>query len=140
MQKYLELKNKSEYNSVRMFDVGATAFIVDSSVTSSSSITALDLVQFDHLMFDSVNATTCTLSLQLQLHHSRKHLKLTQMSFGALWSIWDIRSKEGLGAWTQLNWTRKGEEGSHLEDQLDHLLDHPVEFLNSTGQASTRSS
>ncbi|CAA7029373.1 unnamed protein product [Microthlaspi erraticum] len=30
--------------------------------------------------------------------------------------------------------------GSHLEDQLDHLLDQPVEFLNSTGQASTRSS
>ncbi|CAA7053667.1 unnamed protein product [Microthlaspi erraticum] len=59
------------------FDVGATAFILQSSVTSSSSITALDLVQFDHLMFDSVNATTCTLSLQLR--HSRKHLKLTQM-------------------------------------------------------------
>ncbi|CAA7058525.1 unnamed protein product [Microthlaspi erraticum] len=33
------------------------------------------------------------------------------------------------------------EEGrSHLEDQLDRLLDQPVEFLNSTGQASTRSS
>ncbi|CAA7058345.1 unnamed protein product [Microthlaspi erraticum] len=50
----------------RRFDVGATAFILQSSVTSSSSITALDLVQFDHLMFDSVNATTCTLSLQLR--------------------------------------------------------------------------
>ncbi|CAA7043020.1 unnamed protein product [Microthlaspi erraticum] len=48
------------------FDVGATAFILQSSVTSSSSITALDLVQFDHLMFDSVNATTCALSLQLR--------------------------------------------------------------------------
>ncbi|CAA7041273.1 unnamed protein product [Microthlaspi erraticum] len=34
----------------------------------------------------------------------------------------------------------KEEGGSHLEDQLDHLLDQPVEFLNSTGQASTRSS
>ncbi|CAA7046904.1 unnamed protein product [Microthlaspi erraticum] len=33
------------------------------------------------------------------------------------------------------------EEGrSHLEDQLDRPLDQPVEFLNSTGQASTRSS
>ncbi|CAA7019755.1 unnamed protein product [Microthlaspi erraticum] len=29
-------------------------------------------------------------------------------SFGAFWSIWDVRSKEGLGAWTQLNWIRKG--------------------------------
>ncbi|CAA7038950.1 unnamed protein product [Microthlaspi erraticum] len=41
------------------------------------------------------------------------------MSFGAFWSIWDIRSMEGLGAWKQLNWTRKGRRRSHLEDQLD---------------------
>ncbi|CAA7018063.1 unnamed protein product [Microthlaspi erraticum] len=61
-------------------------------------------------------------------------------SFGAFWSIWDMRSMEGLGTWTQLNWIRKGRRRSHLEDQLDHLLDQPVEFLNSTGQASTRSS
>ncbi|CAA7037492.1 unnamed protein product [Microthlaspi erraticum] len=27
---------------------------------------------------------------------------------------------EGLGAWTQLNWIRKGRRRSHLEDQLDH--------------------
>ncbi|CAA7033695.1 unnamed protein product [Microthlaspi erraticum] len=61
-------------------------------------------------------------------------------SFGAFWSIWDMRSMEGLGTWTQLNWIRKGRRRSHLEDQLDRLLDQPVEFLNSTGQASTRSS
>ncbi|CAA7035277.1 unnamed protein product [Microthlaspi erraticum] len=61
------------------------------------------------------------------------------VSFGAFWSIWDVRSMEDL-AWTQLNWIRKGRRRSHLEDQLDHLLDQPVEFLNSTGQASTRSS
>ncbi|CAA7033679.1 unnamed protein product [Microthlaspi erraticum] len=98
-------------------------------------------------------------------------------SFGAFWSIWDVRSMEGLGMdAAQLDTQRKKEEailktssttystnrsssstrpaklqldraeksteegGSHLEDQLDHLLDHPVEFLNSTGQASTRSS
>ncbi|CAA7040797.1 unnamed protein product, partial [Microthlaspi erraticum] len=36
--------------------------------------------------------------------------------------------------------TQRKKGGSHLEDQLDHLLDQPVEFLNSTGQASTRSS
>ncbi|CAA7031621.1 unnamed protein product [Microthlaspi erraticum] len=42
------------------------------------------------------------------------------------WSIWDVRSKEGLGAWTQLNWMRRRRK--HLEDQLDHLLDQPVEF------------
>ncbi|CAA7018316.1 unnamed protein product [Microthlaspi erraticum] len=60
--------------------------------------------------------------------------RLQHGSFGAFWSIWDVRSKEGLGAWTQLNWTRKGRRGSHLEDQLDHLLDHPVKFLNSTSQ------
>ncbi|CAA7040004.1 unnamed protein product [Microthlaspi erraticum] len=61
-------------------------------------------------------------------------------SFGAFWSIWDR------GAWRDLAHGRSStgyakEEGrSHLEDQLDRLLDQPVEFLNSTGQASTRSS
>ncbi|CAA7023865.1 unnamed protein product [Microthlaspi erraticum] len=35
------------------------------------------------------------------------------------WSIWDMRSMEGLGTWTQLNWIRKGRRRSHLEDQLD---------------------
>ncbi|CAA7046725.1 unnamed protein product [Microthlaspi erraticum] len=30
------------------------------------------------------------------------------MSFGAFWSIWDMRSMEGLGTWKQLNWIRKG--------------------------------
>ncbi|CAA7036956.1 unnamed protein product [Microthlaspi erraticum] len=34
----------------------------------------------------------------------------------------------------------EGMDAAHLEDQLDHPLDQPVEFLNSTGQASTRSS
>ncbi|CAA7029315.1 unnamed protein product [Microthlaspi erraticum] len=47
---------------------------------------------------------------------------------------------EGLGTWKQLNWIAKEEGRSHLEDQLDRPLDQPVEFLNSTGQASTRSS
>ncbi|CAA7016514.1 unnamed protein product [Microthlaspi erraticum] len=59
--------------------------------------------------------------------------------------FWSILEHMGQGAWrdlawTQLNWIRKGRRRSHLEDQLDHLLDQPVEFLNSTGQASTRSS
>ncbi|CAA7042296.1 unnamed protein product [Microthlaspi erraticum] len=61
-------------------------------------------------------------------------------SFGAFWSIWDTRSMEGLGTWSSSTGYAKEEGGSHLEDQLDHLLDQPVEFLNSTGQASTRSS
>ncbi|CAA7023790.1 unnamed protein product [Microthlaspi erraticum] len=47
------------------------------------------------------------------------------------WRTWHGRSSTGYA---------KEEGGSHLEDQLDHLLDQPVEFLNSTGQASTRSS
>ncbi|CAA7058041.1 unnamed protein product [Microthlaspi erraticum] len=61
-------------------------------------------------------------------------------SFGAFWSIWDMRSMEGLGHGRSSTGYAKEEGGSHLEDQLDHLLDQPVEFLNSTGQASTRSS
>ncbi|CAA7013153.1 unnamed protein product [Microthlaspi erraticum] len=59
---------------MQKFDVGATAFIVDSSVTSSSSITALNLVQLDHLMFDSVGATTSTLSLQFCLLEHLEHM------------------------------------------------------------------
>ncbi|CAA7051826.1 unnamed protein product [Microthlaspi erraticum] len=53
----------------------------------------------------------------------------------------------GQGAWRDLahgsssTGYAKEEGRSHLEDhQLDRLLDQPVEFLNSTGQASTRSS
>ncbi|CAA7030094.1 unnamed protein product [Microthlaspi erraticum] len=46
----------------------------------------------------------------------------------------------GLGHGRSSTGYAKEEGGSHLEDQLDHLLDQPVEFLNSTGQASTRSS
>ncbi|CAA7038875.1 unnamed protein product [Microthlaspi erraticum] len=46
---------------------------------------------------------------------------------------------EGLGTWSSSTGTQ-GRRRSHLEDQLDRLLDQPVEFLNSTGQASTRSS
>ncbi|CAA7056774.1 unnamed protein product [Microthlaspi erraticum] len=61
-------------------------------------------------------------------------------SFGAFWSIWDMRSMEGLGTWSSSTGYAKEEGRSHLEDQLDRLLDQPVEFLNSTGQASTRSS
>ncbi|CAA7049248.1 unnamed protein product [Microthlaspi erraticum] len=51
-----------------------------------------------------------------------------------------------IGAWRDLahgssSTGHAKEEGrSHLEDQLDRPLDQPVEFLNSTGQASTRSS
>ncbi|CAA7034291.1 unnamed protein product [Microthlaspi erraticum] len=51
--------------------------------------------------------------------------------------------KEHGGTWhmeaAQLDTQRKKGE-VHLEDQLDRPLDQPVEFLNSTGQASTRSS
>ncbi|CAA7045889.1 unnamed protein product [Microthlaspi erraticum] len=61
-------------------------------------------------------------------------------SFGAFWSIWDVRSMEDLAHGRSSTGYAKEEGGSHLEDQLDHLLDQPVEFLNSTGQASTRSS
>ncbi|CAA7041000.1 unnamed protein product [Microthlaspi erraticum] len=57
-------------------------------------------------------------------------------SFGAFWSIWDVRSMEGLGHGRSSTGYAKEEGRSHLEDQLDQ----PVEFLNSTGQASTRSS
>ncbi|CAA7041925.1 unnamed protein product [Microthlaspi erraticum] len=60
--------------------------------------------------------------------------------------FWSILEHMGQGAWRDLAHGRSStgyakEEGrSHLEDQLDRLLDQPVEFLNSTGQASTRSS
>ncbi|CAA7052615.1 unnamed protein product [Microthlaspi erraticum] len=50
------------------------------------------------------------------------------------------RSMEGLGTWSSSTGYAKEEGRSHLEDQLDRPLDQPVEFLNSTGQASTRSS
>ncbi|CAA7043547.1 unnamed protein product [Microthlaspi erraticum] len=60
--------------------------------------------------------------------------------------FWSILEHMGQGAWRDLahgssSTGHAKEEGrSHLEDQLDRLLDQPVEFLNSTGQASTRSS
>ncbi|CAA7039119.1 unnamed protein product [Microthlaspi erraticum] len=54
--------------------------------------------------------------ISFRLHlHTCACLVLEIGLFGALWSIWDVRSKEGLGAWTQLNHTRKDEGGSHLE-------------------------
>ncbi|CAA7041282.1 unnamed protein product [Microthlaspi erraticum] len=59
------------------------------------------------------------------------------------WSILEHMGREehgGLGHGRSSTGYAKEEGGSHLEDQLDHLLDQPVEFLNSTGQASTRSS
>ncbi|CAA7028482.1 unnamed protein product [Microthlaspi erraticum] len=60
--------------------------------------------------------------------------------------FWSILEHMGRGAWRDLahgsssTGYAKEEGRSHLEDQLDRLLDQPVEFLNSTGQASTRSS
>ncbi|CAA7020405.1 unnamed protein product [Microthlaspi erraticum] len=68
-------------------------------------------------------------------------LMLISMVF---WSILEHMGHEG--AWRDLahgsssTGYAKEEGRSHLEDQLDRLLDQPVEFLNSTGQASTRSS
>ncbi|CAA7041385.1 unnamed protein product [Microthlaspi erraticum] len=63
--------------------------------------------------------------------------------FGCLWSTLEHLGHEEQGRTWRMDAAQldaKEEGGSHLEDQLDHLLDHPVEFLNSTGQASTRSS
>ncbi|CAA7033512.1 unnamed protein product [Microthlaspi erraticum] len=60
--------------------------------------------------------------------------------------FWSILEHMGQGAWRDLahgsssTGYAKEEGRSHLEDQLDRPLDQPVEFLNSTGQASTRSS
>ncbi|CAA7033668.1 unnamed protein product [Microthlaspi erraticum] len=62
------------------------------------------------------------------------------MSFGAFWSIWDIGAWRDLAHGSSSTGHAKEEGRSHLEDQLDRPLDQPVEFLNSTGQASTRSS
>ncbi|CAA7040725.1 unnamed protein product [Microthlaspi erraticum] len=79
-------------------------------------------------------------------YHMESYKELTceflasMRSFGAFWSIWDERSMEDLAHGRSSTGYAKEEGGSHLEDQLDHLLDQPVEFLNSTGQASTRSS
>ncbi|CAA7037009.1 unnamed protein product [Microthlaspi erraticum] len=81
--------------------------------------------------------TSLTEALTVDRHaSSAKFLR----SFGAFWSIWDERSMEDLAHGRSSTGYAKEEGGSHLEDQLDHLLDQPVEFLNSTGQASTRSS
>ncbi|CAA7047664.1 unnamed protein product [Microthlaspi erraticum] len=41
-------------------------------------------------------------------------LMLISMVFWSTLEHWDVRSKEGLGAWTQLN-NAKEEGGSHLE-------------------------
>ncbi|CAA7042004.1 unnamed protein product [Microthlaspi erraticum] len=46
-------------------------------------------------------------------------------SFGAFWSIWDVRSMEGTWHGRSSTGYAKEEGGSHLEDQLDHLLDRP---------------
>ncbi|CAA7041935.1 unnamed protein product [Microthlaspi erraticum] len=61
-------------------------------------------------------------------------------SFGAFWSIWDKGAWRDLAHGSSSTGYAKEEGRSHLEDQLDRPLDQPVEFLNSTGQASTRSS
>ncbi|CAA7045383.1 unnamed protein product [Microthlaspi erraticum] len=50
---------------------------------------------------------------------------------------WDVRSKEGLGAWTQLNWIRKGEEGSHLEVSSTHPT-RPAKFNSIELRSQTR--
>ncbi|CAA7041543.1 unnamed protein product [Microthlaspi erraticum] len=65
-------------------------------------------------------------------------LALEMRSFGAFWSIWDVRSKEGLGAWTQLNWIRKGEGGSHLEDQLTPTRPAKFNSIELRSQSQTR--
>ncbi|CAA7018045.1 unnamed protein product [Microthlaspi erraticum] len=70
---------------------------------------------------------------------SRSLLTTPRRSFGAFWSIWDMRSMEGLGMdAAQLDTQRK--KGEAILKTSSTLLDQPVEFLNSTGQASTRSS
>ncbi|CAA7034135.1 unnamed protein product [Microthlaspi erraticum] len=65
---------------------------------------------------------------------------LVSQSFGAFWSIWDKGAWRDLAHGSSSTGYAKEEGRSHLEDQLDRPLDQPVEFLNSTGQASTRSS
>ncbi|CAA7018318.1 unnamed protein product [Microthlaspi erraticum] len=70
----------------------------------------------------------------------KSRVQRTQKVFWSIWSIWDVGARKDLVHGRSSTGYAKEEGGSHLEDQLDHLLDHPVEFLNSTGQASTRSS
>ncbi|CAA7053171.1 unnamed protein product [Microthlaspi erraticum] len=70
--------------------------------------------------------------------------EMKRLRFKVFWSILEHMGHEG--AWRDLahgsssTGYAKEEGRSHLEDQLDRPLDQPVEFLNSTGQASTRSS
>ncbi|CAA7040681.1 unnamed protein product [Microthlaspi erraticum] len=90
---------------------------------------------------------------------TQRVLKRNQRGMETLWAMdsvelgkldrlvfWSILEHMGQGAWRDLahgsssTGYAKEEGRSHLEDQLDRLLDQPVEFLNSTGQASTRSS
>ncbi|CAA7048990.1 unnamed protein product [Microthlaspi erraticum] len=66
-------------------------------------------------------------------HQGRANYEHSSLwSFGAFWSIWDVRSMEGLGMdAAQLDTQRKKEEA---------ILKTSSTILNSTGQASTRSS
>ncbi|CAA7045140.1 unnamed protein product [Microthlaspi erraticum] len=87
----------------------------------------------------------------LKIGHGRSHptvgcLRGTLERYVEREVFWSILEHMGQGAWRDLahgsssTGYAKEEGRSHLEDQLDRLLDQPVEFLNSTGQASTRSS
>ncbi|CAA7040011.1 unnamed protein product [Microthlaspi erraticum] len=96
-------------------------------------------LEMNHKLVE-INSKIESLTSRVQIIESSSahplHLKSLLEHSGA----YGIRSMEGLGHGRSSTGYAKEEGGSHLEDQLDHLLDQPVEFLNSTGQASTRSS
>ncbi|CAA7041281.1 unnamed protein product [Microthlaspi erraticum] len=110
--------------------------------TSSTTYSTTGRVpQLDRPSFNSIELEVKVYANSIESVYKRLgRARLQHGSFGAFWSIWDVRSMEGLGHGRSSTGHAKEEGGSHLEDQLDHLLDQPVEFLNSTGQASTRSS
>ncbi|CAA7035254.1 unnamed protein product [Microthlaspi erraticum] len=124
---------------LQLFETHPVLPLVDPEVESSTSVALRDdfvgLIEVDSESGEELDGFL--LVCRLRIHHQPRKLL---MSFGAFWSIWDVRSMEGLGHGRSSTGYAKEEGGSHLEDQLDHLLDQPVEFLNSTGQASTRSS
>ncbi|CAA7014285.1 unnamed protein product [Microthlaspi erraticum] len=121
-----------------------------SKARRSSSTTGLDRVQTEETQLDRADGRVGLEEPSLRIRDLNTIQRLTRSTLGVDGTPMDsllehsgaygTRSMEDLAHGRSSTGYAKEEGGSHLEDQLDHLLDQPVEFLNSTGQASTRSS
>ncbi|CAA7035243.1 unnamed protein product [Microthlaspi erraticum] len=70
--------------------------------------------------FGGANSSSIELGVKNQKSGKSWENPKEKESFGAFWSIWDVRSMEGLGHGRSSTGYAKEEGGSHLEDQLDH--------------------